>query len=412
MEAFFYLLIVFVIIIIALRLKVSLGITLLIASVLLGLFFKLEIINFFKLILTTLLEKDSTGARVTIELVVILYLIPIIEILMRKSGIFDRMITSINYFIKDDRKVTVFFPIFLGLLPSAGGARFSAPMTGKASERLNIKGDKKSFINYWFRHIWEPIFPLYPGIILAAFLSKIPLSDISKLHIYYSLFMLVTGWFVAFRGVPKIMGTSEPEGENKPAREHLIALAEGLFPILFLLAAVLFFKVRLIISLTIVILFLIFIYKHPFKEILGFLKQAFSLEIVLLIFGVMYFKNILEVSGAVNDMSKFFNVINLPMRVILFAMPFLIGMLTGVVQAFIAITFPLLFPLIMINGGVNLHMLSFAYISGYVGVLLSPVHLCYLLSCEYFDVEITDVYPYLLLLTPFLIVIGLIISVL
>lgn len=403
MEVFFNLILVFIIILILLRLKVSLGVSLTVAGGILGLIFKVEISKLWTLIFKTLISKD------TLELMLILYLIPLLEIIMRKSGVFDRMIDSISFFIKDVRMITIFFPIFLGTLPSAGGARFSAPLTGEVSKDLNINSVKKSFINYWFRHIWEPVLPLYPGIILAAFLSNIPLGDISKFQIWCPLFMLIAGWFVVFRNVPKVLKDKQ---DNKLIKEKLVSLLEGLFPILFLLISILFFKLQLIIALIIVILCLLFIYKFHFKDIVNFLKGSFSLQIIFLIFGVMYFKNVLEVSNAIVNLKNFFTVIKLNTLMILFFMPFLAGLLTGVVQAFVGITFPLILPLITNNGMVDLHYLSFAFISGYAGVMLSPVHLCYLLTCEYFGVEIIDVYPYLILLTPFSPLIGLLLIIL
>ena len=143
-----------------------------------------------------------------------------------------------------------------------------------------------------------------------------------------------------------------------------------------------------------------------------FLKESFSLQIIFLIFGVMYFKSVLELSGAVPQLVDFFKIIKLNMLLILFFLPFVVGLLTGVVQAFVAITFPLIFPFITFDGGVSLKLLSFAFMSGYAGVMLSPVHLCYLLTCDYFGTEITKVYPYLLILTPVLPAIGLILAIL
>jgi integral membrane protein (TIGR00529 family) len=241
-----------------------------------------------------------------------------------------------------------------------------------------------------------------------AFLSKIPLGDINKFQLYCPVFMLLVGWFVAFKGVPKVIKKKE---EDKLKKRHIIALIEGLFPILFLILSVLFLKLHLIIALIIVIVALFFIYRFSFRQILGFLKEAFNLQIVLLIFGVMYFKNMLDASGSITSMVKFFTIIKLNKLIILFSMPFIVGVLTGVVQAFVGITFPLLLPFVTVNGVVDLPLLSFAFISGYAGVMLSPVHLCYLLSCEYFKVEITEVYPYLLILIPFLPLIGLLLII-
>ncbi|MFH1073666.1 MAG: DUF401 family protein [Candidatus Firestonebacteria bacterium] len=406
MEVFIYLLIIFAIILVGLRLKIDLGLTLIGASLFVGLFFLVNPWKILSVFGATIIEKDKSGSFVTLELIVILFLISFLEIVMRRSGAFDRLLGSIGFLIKDRRKVTAFFPIFLGTLPSAGGARFSAPLTEKASEDLNLSAERKSFINYWFRHIWEPVFPLYPGIIFAATLAHVALGDLNKYQSVYFFFMLVLGWFIAFRGVPKLVKHADTD---KNTGQHILSLAEGIFPVIFIIIAVLFFRQPLLFSLFIVVVAQLFIYQISGKILVKHLREAFSFNIVMMITGVMFFKNMLEVSGAIDRIVVFFAVIKLPLTILLFSMPFVIGLLTGVVQAFVAITFPLLIPLITIEGTVSLPMLSFAFMSGYFGVLLSPVHLCYLLTCEYFKTDINRIYKYLLIAIPVMLGMGLLI---
>ena len=38
----------------------------------------------------------------------------------------------------------------------------------EAAADADMRPEHKAFVNYWFRHIWEYISPLYPGIVLAA----------------------------------------------------------------------------------------------------------------------------------------------------------------------------------------------------------------------------------------------------
>ncbi len=394
--AFIYLIIIFAVVLLGLRFKVSLGLTLTFASILLALFFSVGFLKTVSTFAYTIVEKDAKGNFVTLELIAILFLIGMLEIIMRKSGTFDRMFRSIGFVIKDSRKVTVFFPIFLGTLPSAGGARFSAPLAGQAAKDLHLSGEKLSFINYWFRHIWEPVFPLYPGVILMSVLSGIPLYDINRYQAGIAAFMLLAGWFVAFRGVPRLLKNAE---SDKHPVQHLLALFEGILPILLIIFAVLFLKIPLIFSLLVVVLAELLFYKTKVFDLLLYIKEAFSLNIIVLIYGVMLFKNMLEASGAITQMISFLAIMKLPLLAVLFVLPFIVGLLTGIVQAYVGVAFPLLIPLIMAKGQAALPLLSFAFISGYAGVLLSPVHLCYLLTCEYFGTDINRVYKYLLLLT-------------
>ena len=33
---------------------------------------------------------------------------------------------------------------------------------------MNTGPERRTFLNYWFRHVWEMVFPLYPSLVLAA----------------------------------------------------------------------------------------------------------------------------------------------------------------------------------------------------------------------------------------------------
>ena len=70
----------------------------------------------------------------------------------------------------------------------------------------------------------------------------------------------------------------------------------------------------------------------------------------------------------------------------------MLGLITGVTLAFIAVSFPLLLPL-MGGADVNMRLVMLAYASGFVGCLLSPVHLCLVLSRQYFKADLAKVVP-------------------
>ena len=67
---------------------------------------------------------------------------------------------------------------FLGLLPSIGGARFSAPIVKQIAQGEAISCDRLSAVNFWFRHICEFASPIVPGIILACSVAGIPVIDL------------------------------------------------------------------------------------------------------------------------------------------------------------------------------------------------------------------------------------------
>ncbi len=121
------------------------------------------------------------------------------------------------------------------------------------------------------------------------------------------------------------------------------------------------------------------------------LRESVSAKALLLVIGIMVFQETLRVTGALDGVSRFFAASGLPPLLVLTTLPFLAGVMTGLTIAFVGITFPILMPLM---GGAppSLGLLALAFGSGFAGVMLSPVHLCLVLSGEYFNADMARVY--------------------
>jgi hypothetical protein len=119
------------------------------------------------------------------------------------------------------------------------------------------------------------------------------------------------------------------------------------------------------------------------------LREGFSGEIVFIILGVMSFKAVMDTSGAVENISAFVSQSGVPVLVVLLIIPFISGLFTGLTVGFVGSTFPIIAGL---DNAQDISAISFAFASGYVGVLLSPVHLCLVLSREYFKADMADIY--------------------
>ena len=74
----------------------------------------------------------------------------------------------------------------------------------------------------------------------------------------------------------------------------------------------------------------------------------------------------------------------------------LIGFSSGLSSAMVGISIPLVTPFILAGGEVNGLAFLIAYGAGGRGYLLSPLHLCLILSAEYFKARLISVYRYLL----------------
>ncbi len=283
-------------------------------------------------------------------------------------------------------------PAFIGLLPMPGGALFSAPMVDEATKKENFSPEEKTFINYWFRHIWEYFLPLYPGVILVSGLYGIPFLNFLKYHGIFPCIMILIGGFIIFKG-KKFHNNSTPLDRKK----NILGLIFSIFPVIMIFVFVFLWKIDTYIGVILSILFSFLLYRCDEKDIYYFIKSSFKIDMLIMILGIFYFKKALEITGAINLLPHIFpHSSNIAVILILTMLPFISGLLTGITIAYVGISFPILSSYFIYNGNVNMIFETLAYVSGFIGVLLSPVHLCLLLTNEYFKSNLLEVYKKLI----------------
>jgi hypothetical protein len=84
----------------------------------------------------------------------------------------------------------VLIPAAIGLVPLPGGALFSAPLVGQSTENSSSP-EWKAAVNYWFRHILEYWWPLYPVVIVTLSIFTLQTWKFMLLQIH-SLSRLMT----------------------------------------------------------------------------------------------------------------------------------------------------------------------------------------------------------------------------
>lgn len=360
-------------ILLLIRLKLNINYAMLVASSVLFLLYWMG----FPLIFNTC--KYAILNSATIKLILALSFIRMFEMILREHAVLTQMMNAVKAIFKNKKIVAASMPLLIGLLPSVGGAYFSAPMVAEATEDTKMSPEEKGFVNYWLRHPWEYILPLYPGILLASVISKIELHKLITVNLTYALFMLITGFLFGIKGDMGIIKT-----EGKLSKKGMWSFS----PIAIVLLLVVIFHIELHYALIASVIALFIFYKYGFKKIVSCLKHGFSIDIILLIVSVMLFKEAMESSGAVKNVSQFFIEEGIPTLPILFILPFVTGLLTGITIGFVGGTFPL----IMSIAGTSVSAISFAFASGYLGVLLSPVHICLVLTREYFRADLWKMY--------------------
>lgn len=162
-------------------------------------------------------------------------------------------------------------------------------------------------------------------------------------------------------------------------------------PILISLALVVLFKISAVPALSGGVAVLFVAHRYSLPQIMKTLRESLSIKALLLVAGIMVFQEVLRATGALAGISDFFVTSQLPIPLLMALIPFIAGVMTGLTVGYVGITFPLLLPL-MGSGQPNLWLEALAFASGFAGVMLSPVHLCLVLTREYFEADTALVY--------------------
>jgi hypothetical protein len=307
-------------------------------------------------------------------------------------------------------------PAIVGLLPMPGGAVFSAPLVDSADSRGELEPGLKARTNYWFRHVWEYCWPLYPGVILALDLSGLPVWQFVLLQLPVSALAIGSGALFLLRRIPREGRSKPPEG--RPVGRSFLALVA---PILAVIAVYAILQVLPAVSRLsrylpmavglIAALGLLQLQRRPGW---GAWRQALlsprTLELTLVVASLGIYAAILEAalpdgSAPVENIGAELARIGVPQFALLVVLPFLSGLALGMNVGTVGATFPVILGLLgrapSLLALAPTIVLSFA--CGFLGQLLSPVHACLIVTNQYFK---TSLYRSLLELLPPTLLLG------
>lgn len=336
-------------------------------------------------------------------------------------------------------------PAVIGLMPMPAGALFSAPFVQQAGGKIDGTPEWKSAVNYWFRHIWEYWWPLYPGVIVAMSVFDMEAWQFISTQIFYTPVAVAAGYFFLIRPYLKRLSemSDKSEGSNRRALFLLLPLmvvVVSLFIIPFVLVRVfpgIDVEIRKLLAMVLGLIAALGIFlwdEHrgrgqksevrnqrsnngqPIRQtprdgargrqgrlttdrkMFSTLFEQKSLNVLFSLVGILIFKFLLKESGLLPLASEELVRSGIPVLYAVAALPFIAGFVTGIAIGFTGTSFPLVVGLMAAEGsGLSpLATLVFAYGFGYMGMILSPVHLCLLVTKEYFTASLMAIYRQIL----------------
>ncbi len=346
----------------------------------------------------TMILEEVTSARV-LWLVLIITAILVLSNLMEQAGHLHRLVEAFNRLSPSRRFTTVAMPAVIGLLPMPGGALFSAPMVeesfpGEGSPEL------KTAVNYWFRHIWEYWWPLYPGVVLAISLLGVEAWRFIVAQLPLTVGAVTAGGLFIARLIPSAPGGRVSGGALKGFLWEMVPIGLVLL-FLFGLRALaplcglhtskyLGFAVGLLAA----ILWVSLRYDLEWEQWRRAIFKPSLPKMAMMVFGIMAFKGVLVRSSAIGAVKTELGLYGVPTLAIVVVLPFVSGFVTGIAIGFVGTSFPLVASLV--EGGRSFLAYGvLAYGFGYMGMMLTPLHLCFLVTKDYFRADLLGSYRYL-----------------
>ena len=364
-----------ILIVVLLRFKVLIGPAILSGGLLIWLF---ESRSFEKLWIAF---TETLTMQRTWDLLLCLYFVMCLEVELRKSGSLHGMVVTLRNIFSSNKVTLAFMPAFLGLLPSLGGARFSAPIVQEASDGIAVDDEQKRAINLWFRHIFEFSNPLMPGVILACGIANVSIGDLIDQVGWVTILCFVLGWI--FLIIP--LKITDPEKATNTQHDRTIdwkSLVLAFGPIVTSFLLIVAFNVQAALAMGLVVVAFIplyFWFKRPIS-VKSVFTESLDKKLFFNVVCILYFIQLLTVIGTLDEIVSVFNNSSLPQAVIIACLSFIFGVMTGMGQGYIAIVMPIV--ALMAPG--NIVLVGIAMVYGMAGQMVTPTHLCILVTVEYF----------------------------
>ncbi len=310
-----------------------------------------------------------------------LYLIVCLEIVLRKSGILAGMVRAMHRMFASAKFTLAAMPAFLGLLPSIGGARFSAPIVAEASVGLAVSPEYKAAINYWFRHVTEYCCPMMTAMILTSGITGASVGDLIVHFGWVSIACFAMGWFVLIAPIKKGQSaqvTQTPQDDRHDRIDFVLALIPVTISVALMVTTSLVAPVAMFVAVVAIIVLAKMFGRHVnIREVFfGALDKQMFINVTC----ILYFIQILSVTGTLDAIVTGVQNFGFPIPVVVAVIAFIIGMLTGQSQGHISMVMPIVAAL----GGADLQLIGIGYVFGMAGEMITPAHLCMVISVDYF----------------------------
>jgi hypothetical protein len=359
----------------------------------------------------------SFSDRGTCELAAAVLTIGLFSTVMQATGFLDKAVSGLTSFLGNVKAALMAVPALVGTMPVLGGAALSAPLVDKLGRPLALSADQKAAINLVFRHGMFFVFPFSTSLILTSKLTGFSVPRLIAKMWPMSLALWGMGYFALLHRVPprehlsagsspesagEVAATqtegSQPEQPLAESQGHtrLSALMEFLIyggPLLLALAFGIALKLPLWLALCggIGIAVVLAIQKkRPFPSRALLLKGA-NLSLVVAMFWIMAFRSFVEMTPVFRTVVDKATALGIPPALLAILIPLAFGYANASQQATISVLIPIFVPAAG-SDALRLGFTALIYGSSFTAYFFSPLHMCQVLTCQYYDVNLQGIY--------------------
>ncbi len=362
--------------------------------------------------------------RKTVELVLGVAAVTALAAVLRGYGLLRQMVDSLSKLIGSPIVAFMAVPSAIGALPVSGGAILSCPMVEDLGNDIGLSPARMAAVNLIFRHAWFFVVPIFPVFILTCQISGVSAGQLALWQWPNVLIMLGVGYIVLLRpgairaeikarkAVAEAKASSEARGatgaaaqaetaatavaatsSKEPVFLTFLRTASPLLIAIVLILGVGSLKFPLPASVGVGLVWALILSKKAegFKQWgLPVVWKGINWDMVLSMAAVMVFAGIVKTSGAANAMVVWLEGLGLPVWLLVVVLPFLVSLILGQGSSAMGVALPLILPLTVSLGATGPTVVAF--LAAFVAYMISPVHLCQLLTMQYFKVKLWDLY--------------------
>ncbi len=283
-------------------------------------------------------------------------------------------------------------PALIGLIPMSGGALVSAMMLKDTYfGKMGVSPRTASFLNFWFRHIWVTVWPLYLPFLLTAYAFGLETHQL--LRISYPIFLgallagLVSGYLELRREGYREEGCSDADKGLKGALD--------LWPFLLLFILVFMAKLKVALALLATDALVLLVYRPSLEAVRRALGFALTPKLLASVVSGVAFAGYVLVSDAGKALYHALSAHGLGPGILAFLLPFSVGLISSGEFVYAVIAMPMVAGFAATGSHASPLIVMTAFLGGYLGAMLSPFHLCLVFTLDYYGSRYKEVVPVL-----------------